>query len=758
MATLHLRLSTSFHDIILSTFVPGFLLLLLDAEMFNFHQSHFLFSLRSVVRQSCDWKPVGLIRQRRSFTKNQNRSWIFNSPRESRSRRKPNSTSFQSIVFGTSFIVPAVLVYWASRTLKVEDRVSEVKKSELKSAVVAKGVGFAKPGNATSTSDNKFEYAPLDFGYKTRLLILEPGRFDEDLRCQLKHASSLKDEPKYEALSYAWGDTERTHLITCNENQLRIPANLYRALRRLRNEQDERVLWADAICIDQDNKREKGHQVQIMQEIYSGAERVIVWLGEEREDDRLAFDVLSDLNIVLSPQSLLSSTGRIGFVHGLNGSKIPDPSRVVPSSSDLEQVVNLLGRQWFRRTWVIQEVASAKDVMIQYGNKEMSWAQLVNVFMPLGDQHVSVPLVEGGAARHARESIATMETLRRSRNGPMPMPLIHVLLETCYHDCSDPRDKIFAVLGLAKDWLKEQNIKPDYKISPEEVFKDFAVWDVLYSGSLRILSCASRSQSGRGSKLPSWVPDWRDIDNTHPFIRYNDRACFSAAGKTSTVAWFSVDRKVLHVMGKLVDTVKKVGCPPAFTKATVRMEIDSDTIDRLERSRSWLEELRDMAGDPMDRNRCEELWQTMTCGLTKDGFPAPADYSEYLLKYLGFLHDLPNRFSDFLHEGTYKPPVPRDNGKPDSDLRTHALIESSLSNWSARRRFALTDSGRLACIPAGAAAGDVLCVLYGSDVPYVLRPTKGGQYIVIGECFVNDIMHGEALSNENIKSQEFQLC
>jgi hypothetical protein len=249
MAALHLRLSTSFHDIILSIFVPGFLLLLLGAEMFNFHPPHFLFSLRSVVRQSCDWKPVGLIRQRRSFTKNQNRSWIFNSPRESRSRRKPNNTSFQSIVFGTSFIVPAVLVYWASRTLKMEDRVSEVKNSELKSAVVAKGVGFAKPGNATSTSDNKFEYAPLDYGYKTRLLILEPGRFDEDLRCQLKHASSLKDEPKYEALSYAWGDTERTHLITCNKNQLRIPANLYRALRRLRNEQNERVLWADTICI-----------------------------------------------------------------------------------------------------------------------------------------------------------------------------------------------------------------------------------------------------------------------------------------------------------------------------------------------------------------------------------------------------------------------------------------------------------------------------------------------------------------------------
>jgi hypothetical protein len=81
------------------------------------------------------------------------------------------------------------------------------------------------------------------------------------------------------------------------------------------------------------------------------------------------------------------------------------------------------------------------------------------------------------------------------------------------NDCSDPRDKVFAVLGLATDWLEKGGLDPDYRetTTAEEIYKRYAMWDVKKNRSLRILSFASgRPESFR---LPSWAPDWRFIDN-----------------------------------------------------------------------------------------------------------------------------------------------------------------------------------------------------------------------------------------------------
>lgn len=131
-------------------------------------------------------------------------------------------------------------------------------------------------------------YKPLEPGVKTiRLLELLPGAFENDLRCSLRTVA-LDDKPYYEALSYTWGawDEGRTLKIRpanqwmSRSTEIPITNNLFRALRRLRRLVTIRVLWVDAVCINQDDLDERSAQVAFMADIYASAASTIIWLGE----------------------------------------------------------------------------------------------------------------------------------------------------------------------------------------------------------------------------------------------------------------------------------------------------------------------------------------------------------------------------------------------------------------------------------------------------------------------------------------------
>jgi hypothetical protein len=134
----------------------------------------------------------------------------------------------------------------------------------------------------------------------------------------------------YEALSYVWGDPEDTRPIDIGEHELPVTTNLYAALSHLRNFSLERIIWIDAICIDQKNSEEKVQQIQLMAKIYSQASRVLVWLGEAADN---------------SDQALkeISAAGRKA-IHSLNNETIQ------------LAVLTLLQRNWFQRIWVREEI------------------------------------------------------------------------------------------------------------------------------------------------------------------------------------------------------------------------------------------------------------------------------------------------------------------------------------------------------------------------------------------------------------------
>ncbi len=123
-------------------------------------------------------------------------------------------------------------------------------------------------------------YAPLcATRQEIRILILAPAQdFNAEICCDLSHVS-LDDKPVYEALSYTWGDPQITKTVLLKGSSFQVTTNLATALRHLRHKDEPRVLWADAICINQANITEREQQVAIMSRIYTLASSDVLWLG-----------------------------------------------------------------------------------------------------------------------------------------------------------------------------------------------------------------------------------------------------------------------------------------------------------------------------------------------------------------------------------------------------------------------------------------------------------------------------------------------
>jgi hypothetical protein len=161
-----------------------------------------------------------------------------------------------------------------------------------------------------------------------RLLMLMPHQ-DENaaIRCQL-FSYAVEDTGGthlYEALSYVWGSPEKRNSIWIDEFHLPVTANLYAALLRLRDRFITRVLWVDAICINQEDLEERNIQVRSMAKIYAKASRVIVWLGEAVAAESQA---LEDIRVAAAEATKPNS------------------------GTNQNAMKTLLQREWFQRIWV----------------------------------------------------------------------------------------------------------------------------------------------------------------------------------------------------------------------------------------------------------------------------------------------------------------------------------------------------------------------------------------------------------------------
>ncbi|KAF2109657.1 heterokaryon incompatibility protein-domain-containing protein [Lophiotrema nucula] len=136
-----------------------------------------------------------------------------------------------------------------------------------------------------------YQYRPLQHTDEIRVVCIEPALFsDEAINCHIIHCRRSSENLKYEALSYAWGDVAKVKSIGVGSANFQVTSNCFDALRRLIYEEDIRLVWIDALCINQDDDNERTEQIRVMGEIYSRARRVVVYLGEADDASEELFD------------------------------------------------------------------------------------------------------------------------------------------------------------------------------------------------------------------------------------------------------------------------------------------------------------------------------------------------------------------------------------------------------------------------------------------------------------------------------------
>jgi heterokaryon incompatibility protein (HET) len=212
-----------------------------------------------------------------------------------------------------------------------------------------------------------FEYEPLprgDDGQWIRLIELHRGQGSDGIECRIRHVN-LADNPQYEAISYCWGDPTITSTIECSNNrQLTVTANLYAALSAIRFKDESRLLWADALCINQSDVDERNAQVAIMRSIYDKAQRVLVWLGEATDTSDRGLDFMERL-VKACPQDIVLELQRTVLHH--DPIKLLKRANASLSERDMRAFLSILQRPWFRRVWVVQEVVMLKDSSLLCG-------------------------------------------------------------------------------------------------------------------------------------------------------------------------------------------------------------------------------------------------------------------------------------------------------------------------------------------------------------------------------------------------------
>ncbi|KAI1208547.1 HET-domain-containing protein [Annulohypoxylon truncatum] len=624
-------------------------------------------------------------------------------------------------------------------------------------------------------SSKRFGYSALNVNLREiRVLTLLPGAFEEPLRVSLS-ARSLDSAPVYKALSYVWGDPASASIagntVNIDGYDFPVTANLLAALRYLRSllgAAGPITLWADAICINQKDMDERRQQVSMMRDIYASAERVVIWLGEEDEESDLAFDAIPVLAARRhcrdddQDEELLRVTRLCSlFFNGLTDR-----------------------RPWLSRVWIIQELAMAtRDPLVVCGHKCVAWSVFAKalefiyrkIFVEIGWIHRkesrddgrstsendsieegSSPFEEGeeDVEVTAKSKLDVLNDLYKAMRSQGGESLRKLLLISRTSEATDPRDRVYGLLGLLKpDESSDSPIEVDYRKPTAEVYTDamahiFAQGEGPYFLSgicLPGISAAAPHIPDLPSTipqptLPSWVPDFsKQVSGkaTQPNgISFHPPAGISASGPGAGAdnGRRLSDRRTLQVEGLFVDTIRDVVFLGSSLESLLEQLPHIESLAEAAKRRPCVLEPSIRPYIELYKNK-ESLWRVLISNkqLNSGYDAAPASYEAMyrsLLKSLAAGEDGKAKIS---------------HGEEDEYIK---CLQPDIS----KKSFFTTTSGFVGtCVP-DSRKGDIIAILFGSPVPFILRQksdtikTVDGErptHSLIGASYVSGIMGGE---------------
>ncbi|RDI88296.1 hypothetical protein Vi05172_g1952 [Venturia inaequalis] len=735
-------------------------------------------------------------------------------------------------------------------------------------------------------------YEPIDSTEREiRVLVLHPATSPDDaVICSLVRGSLRMDAPCYEAISYCWGSLDDTRALRVRhlegsvrlcgkelrdagglisaiaddqeestEIEYQVTQSLYAGLSEFRHHDIPRYLWADAICINQGDVKERSEQVGFMQHVYASATRVLVWLyppSTESLDSIVALQTVLDLveaiawktNMTLA--ALISSIefpGKVAnlwrdfpsipaelqwdnaamkssreqqFLRWLLGTSIAKPAAFedrktrknvasgtgreisepvefmydflclmkpsTPSPGDhksrvlhyLNKVNKIFAFDWFSRVWVLQEVGSNANVTICHGGQDFKWKAIqAEVFIQASLIHI--PFILWGLG---------LPLLFVALTGRQERRLLHIELLglTSGSKYTDDRDRLFALLGLTIELASEKtlpsSIAPNYFKTRRQVFADYTRWSIWQRGSLDILSLVRRVTEYEipQERLPSWVPNYKERipilkQTIGPYSSYN------ASGM-----WVLQFRDKNRPQQNPFE-FEEMACLKGTQVNSVAFTIGCDFV-------SW-DDVNGSQVAPLSA-----VWQSLKhlllCSLGQSGsYPGASSDRKMLAERenMLFYRFLRHFFCTAAGEGTcHDGRLVRDYVSSkfaefsaclfwNTDLRQlrglglnwsqEKLIRESVrgnhaSRWRsyfpfylkcslAQRRLFTTPNQNFGLCPKHAQKGDIVVILDGGKVPYILRERPyplemtrserlraGPTYRFIGECYVETYMDG----------------
>lgn len=389
--------------------------------------------------------------------------------------------------------------------------------------------GQSKPSKETAQSpasapETPF-FTPLPSSRHIRLV---------DLRCtesqiETRYSTvSLDDAPKFYALSYTWGiPTQRDLELRMQAPVIPVTENLTGAMYYLGTIVPG-TYWIDALCINQQDDAEKSSQVALMREIYSAAEVVMVFLGMKSEESTMACNLIGKLcdlfqngTIDLEGQALQRSIS-VAKKYPFEDKKLRQLGLPLTNAIDWVALADLLSKAYFDRMWVLQELVMARGPILAFcGSYQLPYAALQMVQRVLLATGWNIEMKQRADEQgrqlemQALNFLPVATTLMRTPGKKLGLQMLLDMARAFL--ATDPRDKIFALLGMVKEVEENEDmsrlLQPDYRKSVQQVFTE-VTGAFITRGDLVLLSSVERQDMRNVEGLPSWVPDFTAVSTS----------------------------------------------------------------------------------------------------------------------------------------------------------------------------------------------------------------------------------------------------
>ncbi|KAF2662747.1 HET-domain-containing protein [Lophiostoma macrostomum CBS 122681] len=568
---------------------------------------------------------------------------------------------------------------------------------------------------STELVETPYEYSPLS-GDEIRLFQIEPSDYEDDqIRASLVHMRLRSTQAVgYTALSYTWGEANASESVTIDNKTLAIRPNLSAILRRLRS-LAYKLLWIDAVCINQGSPRERSDQVIRMKAIYSGAGSVVVSTGATIEP-------LNELSRLLS---LISPVLEVG-------QQDPQVYTILNDESMQDALVWLSRDEYWKRIWIIQEFAIGSSIELLIGNCVISSKKLGMLIRILHTQGL-------GEAWHG---IDVIFSIRDSWQKDTPFRLLDLLYRTRKSRCQRRHDRLFGVLGLVQDGLKYLP-EPNYEASLEDIAMSITrSYIVKYSLDIILLG----SHHPASLALPSWSADFFRFDRWPPEERVVDGILNPQSRTTGvTQADVSFQGSALLSSARHVGGISSLGMIVSDPEGSA-YPMHNDSFERHIKCSQIVQELGRLLGGVPDRGILREYIDIRALSLFALSKDLDSSFSSDQAKWIRgnrdfftgvqTLHRHASEISLLRCELSFNVrhvwPYNRRMAKlwHKEDIMPYVLEKNM--------RLMLVDSEEVGMgwAQQNAQLNDQVFVIPGCSVPVILRRRQDGTYHLIGDAFI----------------------